>query len=66
MRLFSLAWAALCVFPATIISASAADWSIAGTVLTPTGIIGDGTLSISSDGKILSVGPSASARVTTA
>jgi 5-methylthioadenosine/S-adenosylhomocysteine deaminase len=33
------------------------DWSIAGTILTPTGVVGDSTLSIS-QGKVGAIGPS--------
>ena len=39
--------------------AHAADWIIAGTILSPTGIIADGAISIS-DKSITAVGPSAS------
>jgi 5-methylthioadenosine/S-adenosylhomocysteine deaminase len=49
-------WAAL-VMPN--IGAHAADWTLAGTVLSPTGIIADGAVSIS-DTLITTVGPSAS------
>jgi cytosine/adenosine deaminase-related metal-dependent hydrolase len=38
--------------------AAGAEWSIAGTILSPNGIIADGTLSIS-DQRISSIGPSA-------
>jgi len=61
MKRFSLACLALCGFSLIVDGASAADWSIAGMMLTPTGIVADGTLSISGEGKIVSVGPSASA-----
>jgi 5-methylthioadenosine/S-adenosylhomocysteine deaminase len=50
---------ALAMMCALILRAQAADWSIAGTILTPTGIITDGALSIS-NGAITSVGPIAS------
>ena len=64
MKRFSPACLALCGFSLICGSASAADWSIAGMMLTPTGIVTDGTLSISGEGKIVSVGPSASAQGT--
>jgi 5-methylthioadenosine/S-adenosylhomocysteine deaminase len=47
-------------------SAPAAEWSIAGTMLTPAGVLADGTLSISNDGTIASVGPSMPAQGATA
>ena len=43
-------------------NASAADWSIAGTLLTPTGVLADGTLSISNNGKFIAVGPTSNVR----
>jgi 5-methylthioadenosine/S-adenosylhomocysteine deaminase len=39
--------------------AQAADWSIAGTILTPGGVVGDSALSMS-QGKITAIGPSSS------
>ncbi|SCB45391.1 Cytosine/adenosine deaminase [Bradyrhizobium shewense] len=65
MRLHSLACAVLWVWCWTGASALAAEWSVAGVMVTPSGILADGTLSISGDGKILSVGPSASAQPST-
>jgi hypothetical protein len=56
-----LACAAYAGFMFSDIGARAADWTIAGTVLTPDGIVADGALAIS-DGTISAVGPSASVR----
>jgi 5-methylthioadenosine/S-adenosylhomocysteine deaminase len=56
-----LVYAALLAASLPAAGAAGADWSIAGTILSPNGIIADGTLSIS-DQKISSVGPSATVR----
>src|ERR1700730_16885750 len=66
MRLLSLACVASSILALTAVSGSATDWSIAGTMLTPAGVLADGTLWISGDGKIVSVGPSTSAQGTAA
>ena len=65
MKCFSLACLAFFGFSLTMETAAVADWSIAGTILTPQGIVTDSTLSISADGKIASVGPSTAAQGTT-
>jgi 5-methylthioadenosine/S-adenosylhomocysteine deaminase len=60
MRFLVFVLAALLVSPVTNVNAAARDWSIEATILTPAGILVDGTLSVSADGKIASVGPTAS------
>jgi 5-methylthioadenosine/S-adenosylhomocysteine deaminase len=60
MKLISFACAVSCSFLLSgIAGAARADWTFSGTMLAPTGVIADGTISIS-DGKIASIGPSAS------
>jgi cytosine/adenosine deaminase-related metal-dependent hydrolase len=48
IAMVSIAWAAM--------SARAADWTVAGNILTPSGIVFDGAMAMS-DGRITAVGP---------
>jgi 5-methylthioadenosine/S-adenosylhomocysteine deaminase len=66
MRFLLFVLAALLVSSVTKVSAAGRDWSIEATMLTPTGILVDATLSVSADGKIASVGPTASNQGVTA
>lgn len=60
MKLISLTLAASCGFLLPgLANAAGTDWTFSGTMLAPTGVIADGTISISS-GKIASIGPSGS------
>ena len=52
---------AVAVICTSVVSVQAADWSVAGTILTPSGIITDNALSIS-DGVITAIGPITSLR----
>jgi 5-methylthioadenosine/S-adenosylhomocysteine deaminase len=54
----SIAFIGLALFNTSV---TAADWGISGTLLTPDGIVADNTMSIS-DGKVLSIDPTGSAR----
>ena len=53
--------AAVAVICTSVVSVQAADWSVAGTILTPSGIITDSALSIS-NGVITAIGPITSLR----
>src|ERR1700744_3886661 len=63
MKLFGSTLLALYVLSA-IACAQGTEWNVSGTILTATGILADGTLSISADGKIANVGPTDSIQAT--